>query len=842
MFMFSADARLVSLCLALVALVAGCPSAHPCAKSEACNGRDDDCDGRSDEDFIDGRGRYVEDEHCGSCVTSCSEVFPSALETRCDTTPEVPVCELVSCPRGTHVVGRGACVPDEPVLCLPCTADDDCSGRTPRARCVTVAEEQRCGTPCSVDRDCPTPFRCDRSAGQCRPDPALCACQGEDSSTFEVACLAQGRAPGLFCAGVAMCGPTGLGNCEIASAEICDGEDDDCDGLVDEDFVDGLGRYVGSLHCGGCGKPCVAPGPNYEASCNAVGSTVSCSVACATGFVDVDGIRANGCECERFDGTSAPVAVGGDTDCDGVVDDNDAFVHVTTGGSDSAPGTLIAPMRSIDAAIARALAERKSVLIAQGSYEPFTVAGGVSVFGGYRADFRTRDPELFPVIVGGRGRDGAPVLSCKDVRGAAVIDGITLRGADATTPGRGSTAARFDGCGPEVKLAQVTLIAGRGADGRRGDDASARLPPGIGSLTELAGSDAQPGLNGDTPGVACTMQAGGSGGSKSCGETDVSGGSGGASGCPETGCRNGAPCGNAGCTDFTVEGVCDYPAVLASATPNPPAFGGRGPQPGGPGAQTYNSPTNRGICNFCDDNPTLPRLGQDGNDGARGAGGAAGPGCVLPALSFDENGRASAASGGEALAGGHGSGGGGGSGGSGYDVIAGTVGVCDDTAGGSGGGGGSGGCGAPGGGGGTGGGASLGMLVRLTAEGTGPVFERVRIVTASGGKGGDGGIGAAGGRGGVGALGGNSRYFCARNGGRGGNGGAGGSGGGGGGGCGGPSHAVLVEGALAEAYRASATAGLTIERTGVPGQGGRGGFSPGESGVAGLAGGAEAIR
>jgi hypothetical protein len=829
------------LALLLAVLSAGCPSARRCSSVESCNLRDDDCDGRVDEDFVDERGRYVEDDHCGRCGLTCEEVFPGASDTTCNSAPEAPVCELVACPTGTHAFKDGSCIPDQPVLCLPCSSDDDCGARTPGARCVGVNGELRCGEPCKSDRDCDAPFRCDAAAGQCRPEPSLCACQ-DVSASFSVACLAQGTAPNLFCAGVSTCGPSGLGKCEIASTESCDGEDDDCDGLIDEGFVDARGSYVGPLHCGGCGKPCSAPGPNYDAQCAAVGNLVSCQIECRRGFVDVDGIRANGCECQLFDGSSAPAVVGGDANCDGLVDDSDSFVHVTTGGTDGEAGTLIKPLRSLDAAIARAAVERKSVLVAQGSYEPFAIVAGVSVFGGYRADFQARDPERYPVIIEGGARDGSPVLTCRGVRGAAVVEGLTLRGSDATSVGGGSTTALFDGCGPEVKLSQVTVLAARGADGARGDSASARLPMEIASLAALNGRDAQGGRDGDRENLACIAQPGGSGGQKLCGAQEVSGGTGGGSGCPETGCVNGRACGNAGCTDFTdAAGVCDYARVLQLAVPNPAAGAGRGVAPGGAGAQTYNSPTNRGICNFCDDNPTLQRLGQDGSDGASGSNGAAGAGCLDAALTFDPSGRASSGAGLAGPGGTDGSGGGGGSAGSGYDVIGGTNGVCDDTAGGSGGGGGSGGCGAPGGAGGGGGGASLGVVVRLTPEGVGPVFDRVRVVTASGGRGGDGGIGAEGGRGGAGALGGRSRFFCARNGGRGGDGGDGGAGGGGGGGCGGASHALFVAGANPAAYRASTRGALSIERTGVPGQGGRGGFSPGQSGTPGAVGAPEAV-
>src|SRR4029079_18823254 len=96
---------------------------------------------------------------------------------------------------------------------------------------------------------------------------------------------------------------------------------------------------------------------------------------------------------------------------------------------------------------------------------------------------------------------------------------------------------------------------------------------------------------------------GGNGGAHMCRSVNVGGGDGGDAACPETGCVNGSPCGNAGCTDFTVGGVCDFDAVLEDAVANPAPGAGRGPSPGEAGVLTYNAPTNRGVCNFCDDNP-----------------------------------------------------------------------------------------------------------------------------------------------------------------------------------------------------------------------------------------------
>jgi hypothetical protein len=339
--------------------------------------------------------------------------------------------------------------------------------------------------------------------------------------------------------------------------------------------------------------------------------------------------------------------------------------------------------------------------------------------------------------------------------------------------------------------------------------------------------------------------AAGAGGVRSCsGGLTVHGGAGGPAACQELGCDNASsePCGNAGCTDFTVGGVCDYDAMLLAATPNPAAGTGLPLGSGGnAGVATYNAPTNRDTCNFCDDGPSLPRSGGDGGDGTPGQNGPSGAGCSAAPLFDAAQGWLLAGSGGNGSDGSHGAGGGGGSAGSGFAKIASTLGTCSSQAGGSGGGGGSGGCGAPAATGGSGGGASVGVLVRLAPGVSGPVLGSVRVVTASGGDGGAGGLGAAGGPGGAGGAGGVGKHWCAKTGGRGGDGGDGGDGGGGGGGCGGASLGLFVTGAGAGAYAGGLAEGLLVEPSGVAGRGGAGGFSPGNSGGGGAQGVVQAV-
>ena len=102
--------------------------------------------------------------------------------------------------------------------------------------------------------------------------------------------------------------------------EACDGQDNDCDGLMDEDF-----DFASDVeHCGACGRVCPAL-PQAAARC----VEGACAVAaCEVGFVDVDGRSENGCEyaCtpRRGDGSGegpGEVCNGADDDCDGRVDE-----------------------------------------------------------------------------------------------------------------------------------------------------------------------------------------------------------------------------------------------------------------------------------------------------------------------------------------------------------------------------------------------------------------------------------------------------------------------------------------------------------------------------------------
>src|SRR3982751_2884478 len=109
------------LCVMLALLAAvSCYDDHPC-RPEICDGRDNDCDHKIDEDFVDPHGLYVSDDACGACGLRCDAVFPTAERSQCVVREGHATCEIVACAEGSQLAGAGACVPEVPVACLPCS-------------------------------------------------------------------------------------------------------------------------------------------------------------------------------------------------------------------------------------------------------------------------------------------------------------------------------------------------------------------------------------------------------------------------------------------------------------------------------------------------------------------------------------------------------------------------------------------------------------------------------------------------------------------------------------------------------------------------------------------------
>ncbi len=169
---------------------------EPVAEPDACDGVDDDCDGMVDEDI-----RESCDSTCGRGTRACADNSPclAACEQRCGVTG------YRSCADGAQVYGP--CVYDFPAEVCD-GVDNDCDGN--------VDEGFQIDQPCFA------------GDGQCRVEGVF-GCT-EDGA---VACSALPGEPG---------------------EEVCDGADNDCDGMVDE--VDAPPADVQEGVCQGAEQVC----------------------------------------------------------------------------------------------------------------------------------------------------------------------------------------------------------------------------------------------------------------------------------------------------------------------------------------------------------------------------------------------------------------------------------------------------------------------------------------------------------------------------------------------------------------------------------------------------------
>jgi hypothetical protein len=783
----------------------------PTPEGELCDYADNDCDGQVDEIFVDQAGKYVAFDHCGTCAVSCALGFPNA-QAKCDVSKTVPKCVVDVCDPGFFKLNDYQCIPNTASLCEPCTTDDNCLFEG--ARCVALSDGMFCAKACGEGDECPAGYTCAayQDTFQCIPDTNSCTCNGENLDLSK-SCTATWPVepdpgePSITCYGFQFCLADGWSPCDLPD-EACDGSDNDCNGISDDPYIDGQGRYVTDDNCGQCGNNCTALNlPNATGICDTDKAIPDCKMACAPNYFDVNSNPADGCECLFAGNEDLPDGI--DQNCDGVDGEKGNAVFVAKNGDDSASGYVDSPLLTINAAVDKALAtNRRDVYVATGVYaESVVLKDGVGLYGGFSSDFKVRHVLLYETVIMGQKpsllKAGAVTISGVKTKGA-VLDGFTIFGYDAGDASTSSYALYVRDCDDALAIRNCHVYAGDGADGTLG---SAGEDGGNG---KDGASGAKAFLYNNASCSGGQKSTGGSGGSLSCGGVGVAGGSGGGSFCPAFG-----------------------------SAPNAGEKGVAGSGPAGSGGSSGNAGYDAifgSTCNSCTvPTETNPMDGHDGGHGKDGAHGAAGQGCGLTGGTV-VGGQWQPQMGVAGATGAHGGGGGGGGAGGGADVDLFVFG-CNEQIGGTGGGGGSGACSGTGGSGGNGGGGSFGLFLYYTSSPVSvPVVEGNVFV---GGMGGDGAIGGAGGTGGVGGTGGaggleDQGAWCARGGGNGGNGGNGGHGGGGGGGCGGVSYCIYAYG-----YGIAPVAALKANNDfepGVGGSGGSGGPSVGNNGLPGAAG------
>jgi hypothetical protein len=225
--------------------------------TERCNGRDDDCDGLTDETFdLD-----FDEANCGSCGHVClsgPRGRPNCVLGECAVTCDAGWSDLDGDPATGCEAPCTPVVPADESLCEG--RDDDCDGLTDE----DWASAETCGLGA-----CERGAICFRGSFTCRP-----------------------RVP------------------PAASDPTCDGFDDDCDGRVDEDAAgcaadadadvpDTDASDVTEAEASLCGNGVVDPGEACEApdsqGCGDCGSQ-SCGADCQWAACDDPGFRCDSCD------------------------------------------------------------------------------------------------------------------------------------------------------------------------------------------------------------------------------------------------------------------------------------------------------------------------------------------------------------------------------------------------------------------------------------------------------------------------------------------------------------------------------------------------------------------
>ena len=351
---------------------------------EQCNGVDDDCDGKTDEGFVldalhVGAPCYGTGE-CGVGVVVCG----GSGKPLCSSNPGGPAArdKAESCDGKDNDCDG---LVDEDLTMDGLALGEHCVGLGACGKGIVV-----CGADakpvCSTDAGAP--------ASQAQPEVCNAVddnCDGQTDEGFSY----DGAVLGAACVGVGACGPGqavcgkgGTATCSsmpdalgaVANIELCNGKDDDCDGLTDEDFVyqgrvldqvcDGVGQCgAGIIECAVDGKVTCSTNPdgssseagvetcnNLDDDCNGLlddvspsGKALECvgkgvcagakpSPVCVGGnwacdYPDVLG----------FQGSGETICDGKDNDCDGLTDEG--LPHVWEfdgqGDSDGAPAARL---------------------------------------------------------------------------------------------------------------------------------------------------------------------------------------------------------------------------------------------------------------------------------------------------------------------------------------------------------------------------------------------------------------------------------------------------------------------------------------------------------------------
>ncbi|MCA9667210.1 MAG: SUMF1/EgtB/PvdO family nonheme iron enzyme [Myxococcales bacterium] len=311
---------------------------------EECNGQDDDCNGKVDD--VDPSKLVSDPNNCGACGKVCSFVNAFA---RCENSQ----CVLDKCAPGYYDIngnpGDGCeyqCLQTNGGVEVCDNVDNDCDNKVDEdfdlqtdinncGKCGNRCLYNKAGAQCSggqcsmgtcdqgfVDLNNDPKDGCEYKCPVWPPTAETCNGQDDDcDGQIDEGLPGAGQACdtgqlGECKAGITQCS-NGAISCiaqKTSQPETCDGKDNDCDGQVDEDFA----LQTNPLHCGQCGRQCTYA--NATPACVAG----QCQLAsCNDGYRDLNNNTGDGCEhkCAVFP-LSVEKCNGIDDDCDNQIDED----------------------------------------------------------------------------------------------------------------------------------------------------------------------------------------------------------------------------------------------------------------------------------------------------------------------------------------------------------------------------------------------------------------------------------------------------------------------------------------------------------------------------------------